>query len=387
MNGNHRSIAHIDLDTFFVSCERLQDSRLNNVPLLIGGHSARAVVASCSYEARRYGVRSGMPMRYARRLCPSAKILKGDYEYYSKCSKLVTEVLTQEAPVLEKASIDEFYLDITGLDKYFGCLKWTQQLTQKVVEESGLPVSFGLSINKTVAKMATSEGKPLGSLCVPADNVQTFLNPLSVQKIPMLGQASFRVLSRLGIRTIETLAQMPKEMMAQLLGKNGISLWKKANGYDPSPIVPHMQRQSISNEKTFHRDTTNVDQLISEIVHLVEGLAFQLRAERRLCSVVTVKIRYANFDTHTRQKKIPFCANDATLLATAKHLLHQIYERRMLIRLVGVKLSGLVEGHPQIDLFSDTHKQIALCQAMDKIRKRFGKKAIQRAQAFLPDVS
>lgn len=377
-----RSIVHMDMDTFFVSCERLVDSRLENIPLIIGGYSSRAVVASCSYEARAYGVRSGMPMRFALRMCPGAKVLKGDFEHYSKCSRLVTEILSEEAPVLEKASIDEFYIDVSGLDRYFGCLKWTRKLAQKVIKESGLPLSFGLSVNKTVAKMATGEGKPLGHMQVPFGAVRSFLNPLPIRKIPMLGQASFNVLSRIGVRTIQTLAGMPPEMMEQLLGKNGVSLWHKANGRDPSPIVPYIQRKSISNERTFHRDTTDVGRLTSEIVNLVEGLAFQLRAERRLCSVVTVKIRYSNFDTHTRQKRITYTSSDDVLLQTAKALFEQVYDRRMLIRLVGVKLSGLVEGHQQVDLFSDSQKQIALCQAMDRIRKRFGRGAVMRAAAL-----
>lgn len=367
----------MDLDTFFVSCERLNDSRLNNLPLIIGG-GERGVVASCSYEARIYGVRSAMPMKYALRLCPQAKVIKGDMEMYSKLSHDVTAVISEKAPIMEKSSIDEFYLDVSGMDKFFGCYKWTNELAQSVMTETGLPISFSLSVNKTVSKIATGEGKPKGNLEIPEDMVRSFLNPLSIRKIPMLGQETFTLLSRIGIRKIETLSQMPSEVLQQMIGKNGLEIWKKANGIDNSPVEPYRERKSISTEHTFIEDTTDVPVLKGLLIGMVEKLANQLRTEQWLTSTVTVKIRYSNFDTETKQRRIPYTSTDDTLIRTIHELFVQLYNRRMRLRLIGVQFSGLVRGTYQINLFEDTLEKIALYQAMDRMKARFGSQAVMR---------
>lgn len=374
-----RTIVHMDLDTFFVSCERLLHSELKGMPLIIGGHSDRGVVASCSYEARYFGVRSAMPIKMALQLCPQAKVLRGDMELYSNQSKIVTSILQEESPLLEKASIDEFYIDITGLDRFFGCYKWTNELVHRITKETGLPISFGLSINKTVAKMATSESKPEGRFEVLEKAVKPFLFPLPINKIPMLGQSTANVLSRIGVRKIQTLAEMPVEVIVQLLGKNGQSLWKKANGIDLTPVEPFSERKSISTETTFEKDTIDIQHINDLLVSMVEKLAFQLRQEQKVAACIAIKIRYSNFDTHTQQCKIPYSASDHVLIGKAKELFSKLYSRRMLIRLIGVRLSDLVHGYHQINLFEDTHEMIALYNAMDKIRNKFGKKAIGRA--------
>ena len=374
-----RTIVHMDLDTFFVSCERLINSELNGLPLIIGGASDRGVVASCSYEARVFGVRSAMPMKHALRLCPQAKVVKGDMELYSKQSKLVTEVIEEQAPVMEKASVDEFYLDISGMDKFFGCSKWTNELIQKVMKETGLPMSFGLSVNKTVSKMATTEGKPLGKIEVNKAFIKPFLNPLSIKKIPMLGTVTFQLLSRIGIRKIETLSEMPVEMLLSLLGKNGQELWKKANGIDDTPVEPYTERKSISTEHTFEQDTIDIIRIKGILVGMVEKLGFQLRNEQWLTSIVTVKIRYANFDTETKQSKISFTSCDHILIEKVNALFDALFQRRMRLRLIGIRMSGLVHGSYQINLFEDTTEQIQLYEAIDKIKKRFGEKSIQRS--------
>lgn len=376
---NNRTIVHMDLDTFFVSCERLLNSELNGLPLIIGGSSDRGVVASCSYEARTFGVRSAMPMKLALRLCPQARVVKGDMELYSKQSKLVTEIIEEQAPAMEKASVDEFYLDISGMDKFFGCYKWTTELSDRVTRETGLPLSFGLSVNKTVSKIATTEGKPNGKFEVAENFVQPFLNPLSIQKIPMLGNVTFELLSRVGIRKIETLAQMPVEMLQKLLGQNGKQLWKKANGIDNSPVEVYTERKSISTEHTFEKDTIDIIRVKGILVGMLEKLGFQLRREQWLCSVITVKIRYANFDTETRQCKISYTSCDHILIEKASSLFDILFQRRMRLRLVGVRLSGLVRGSYQINLFEDTVESISLYEAIDKIKKRFGESAIQRS--------
>lgn len=374
-----RTIVHTDLDSFFVSCERLRDSRLDNIPLIIGGQSDRGVVASCSYEARYYGVRSAMPMRMALRLCPQAKVIRGDMELYSQKSNEVTQIITENAPVMEKASIDEFYLDVSGLDKYFGCYKWTNELIEKISRETGLPLSFGLSINKTVSKIATTEGKPKGRLEVQAPMVQGFLNPLSIKKIPMIGDETYRELSRIGIRVIQQLAETPQEFLWQMFGENGSTIWKKANGIDSTPVQAYSEKKSISTERTFEKDTTAIPELKALLIKMVEELAFELRQSGQLTSTIAVKIRYSNFDTETKQKKIAYTANDKTIIDTALSLFDTLYQRRMTLRLVGIRFSGLIYGQPQINLFEDTEEQIKLLQAIDKMKKRFGAHVITRA--------
>lgn len=370
---------HIDLDTFFVSVERLTDSSLNGKPVIIGSTSERGVVASCSYEARRYGVHSAMPMKMALNLCSDAIIIRGDMDLYSRYSNMVTDIISGKSPVYEKASIDEHYLDITGMDKFFGCLKWSSELKNTIIKETGLPVSFGLSVNKTVSKIAAGESKPNGELQVEKKQVQPFLNPLSIKKIPMIGNKTYMLLRSMGVSTIKTLSTIPVEMMEKVMGKNGIVIWKKANGIDHAPVKPYSERKSISTERTFETDTIDVVRLNEILVSMVERIAFQLRKKGKLTSCIIVKIRYSNYDTHTLQKKIPYTSFDHTLIQTTKELFEKLYRRRMLIRLIGVKLSGLVHGTQQLNLFEDTSKTAGLYLAMDKIRIQFGKKAIRRA--------
>jgi len=372
-----RAIVHMDLDTFFVSCERLGNSKLEGIPLIIGGGD-RGVVASCSYEARTFGVRSAMPIKMALRLCPQAKIMKGDMELYSKLSHEVTEVIQVNAPVVEKASIDEFYLDITGMDKFYGSYKWTDELAQSVTRETGLPISFALSVNKTVSKIGTGEAKQKGNLEIPENQVRSFLNPLSIQKIPMVGDVTFQLLSRIGIRTIQTLSEMPAEVLQRMIGKNGIEIWKKANGIDNNPVEPYTERKSISTEHTFGEDTIDIQKLKSVLVGMVEKLAFQLRSEEWLTSTVVIKIRYANFDTETKQCKIAYTSADHILTQNVTDLFEKLYQRRMRLRLIGIRFSGLVRGTYQINMFEDTEEMLSLYQAMDRMKSRYGFDAVMR---------
>lgn len=378
-NAKDRTIVHFDLDTFFVSVERLINSKLIGLPVLIGGTSDRGVVASCSYEARQFGIKSAMPMKLARRLCNEAVVVRGDMELYSKYSRVVTDIIADSAPVYEKASIDEHYLDISGMDRFFGSLKWTQELRHRIIKESGLPISFGLSVNKTVAKIATGEAKPNGELQIPFDGVKPFLSPLSIKKIPMIGHQTFQLLRSMGVSNIETLSRIPPEMIEQLLGKNGIVIWKKANGIDNTPVQSYSEQKSISSERTFEKDSTDVQKMRSILIGMVERLAFQLRKQQKLSGVIGVKIRYSNFDTHSLQQRIPYTSLDHVLIQTATELFDKLYQRRMLIRLIGVRFSQLIQGQQQLDLFDDIPERIDLYQAMDKIRLRFGKNSILRA--------
>ncbi len=375
----NRCIVHLDLDTFFVSVERLQNSDLLGKPIIIGGTSDRGVVASCSYESRQFGVHAGMPMKMARILCDHALVIRGDMDQYSKYSKMVTEIIDEEAPVYEKASIDEHYLDISGMDRFFGNMKWSQELRQRIIRETGLPISFGVSINKTVSKIATGEAKPNGLLQVPYQGIHPFLDPLSIRKIPMVGNKTYHLLRSMGIPTIQVLRQIPIDMLDRVMGKNGIVIWKKANGIDSTPVQQYSERKSISTERTFENDTIDIKMLKNILIGMVEKIAFQLRKENKLTSCITVKIRYSNFDTHTLQRHIPYTAFDHILLDTALELFKRVYQRRMLIRLIGVKFSSLVQGSQQLNMFEDTPEMTSLYQAMDKVRLRFGNNAVRRA--------
>ena len=377
----NRAIVHMDLDTFFVSCERLQNSKLNGVPVIIGGGD-RGVVASCSYEARYYGVRSAMPIRMAMKLCPDAKIVRGDHEMYSNLSHTVTEIIQEKVPVLEKASIDEFYLDLSGMDRFFGCYQWTKEIAESVTNNTGLPISFALSENKTVSKIGTGEAKPIGRLEIPYQNIKPFLNPLSIRKIPMVGNVTFQLLSRIGIRTIQTLSEMPIHVLQQMIGKNGGELWKRANGIDESPVIPYSERKSISTERTFTNDTMDIDAMKGLITGMAEQLAYQLRKEKWLTSTVVIKIRYSNFDTETKQYKVAYTAADHTLSKIALELFNKVYTRRMRLRLVGLRFTNLVHGQHQMNLFEDTEEMMNLYQTMDRIKNRFGSDAIGRASGF-----
>lgn len=375
----NRSIVHMDLDTFFVSCERLLDSKLIGKPVLIGGTSDRGVVAACSYEARTFGVHSAMPMRMAKQLCPEAIVVRGNSGIYSKFSDNVTEIIKESVPLYEKTSVDEFYIDLTGMDQFFGCHQLATELRQKIMKETGLPISFGHSINKTVSKIATGEAKPNNQIQIEKGTEKPFLSPLSVKKIPSVGEVTYRSMCDLGIKQIKTIQEMPLEMMAKVFGKNGASIWKKANGIDNSPVIQYHERKSISTERTFDKDTTDVKKLEGIIVAIAENLVYQLRRGNKLTGCITFKIRYSDFQTYTLQKKIPYTSADHKIIPIVKELYKKLYQRRMLVRLIGVRFSRLVEGGFQIDLFDDEEKIVNLYKAMDEMRERYGDRSVIRA--------
>jgi DNA polymerase IV len=382
MNFQNNTIVHLDLDTFFVSVERLRNSSLTGKPVIIGGLSDRGVVASCSYEARKYGVHSAMPMRMALNLCRDATVIRGDMDEYSKRSREVTQIIAESAPLYEKASIDEHYLDISGMDRFIGSYKWAHELRRRIIRETGLPISFGLSINKTVSKIATGEAKPNGEKEVPHDWVQPFLNPLPIKKIPGVGEKTSHLLHSMGVFTIQTLSVIPPEMIQSVLGQPGIDIWRKANGIDFSPVIRYSEEKSISTERTFETDTIDIRMLERLFISMIEKIAFKMREKQKLASIVTVKIRYSNFDTHTLQKQIAYTSFDHVLINTTLDLFKRLYKRRMLIRLIGVKLGGLIGGVQQLDLFDNNEKMIKLYLSMDKIRMRFGAGAIYRASGL-----
>lgn len=374
-----RNIVHIDLDSFFVSVERLINPKLKGKPVLVGGTSDRGVVASCSYEARTFGIHSAMPMKQAKQLCPDAIVVRGDSGEYSKYSNIITDIIKETVPLYEKTSIDEFYMDLTGMDKFFGCYKLATELRQRIIKETDLPISFAMSANKTVSKVGTGEAKPNGQKHILQGTEKEFLAPLSIKKIPMVGDKTYQLLRGMGVMWIRTLQEMPLELMQQVLGDNGTVIWRKAQGIDNSPVEPYSERKSISTERTFEQDTIDVKMLRGLLIGMTEKLAFQLRSEQKLTACVTVKIRYSDFNTYTMQARIPYTSMDHVLIEKVKELFDKLYQKRMLIRLVGIRFSHLVHGGHQYNLFDQTPEQVQLYLAMDKIRKRFGDDAVARA--------
>jgi DNA polymerase IV len=373
---NEKTIAHFDLDSFFVSVERLKNPELKGKPIIVGGMSERGVVAACSYETRVYGVSSGMPAKLARRLCPDAIWIRGDYQSYIQHSTAVTQVMAESLPLLEKASIDEFYADFTGMDKYFGSYKYATELRQRIHKQTGLTITFGMSSGKTVSKVATNEAKPNGQLLIDRGEERRFLSPLLINKMPMIGKVTGQQLRNMGITHIGMLANMPLKMLQAVLGQNGTSLWEKANGIDHSPVIPYHDQKSLSKEMTFDKDTTDISLLRSILVKMTEELCYDVRSKNRCVGMLSIKIRYSNFDTHTRQLSVPYTASDDILQEKALEILEKLYDRRLLIRLIGVRFSKLVAGFSQIQLFDNSAHLADLYQAMDKIRNKHGLKAV-----------
>ena len=376
---SNRHITHLDLDTFFVSVERLLNPKLMGKPILVGGSGDRGVVASCSYEARKFGIHSAMPMYAAKRLCSHAIIIKGDYEAYSKYSRLVTEVIRDTVPSFEKSSIDEFYIDMTGMDKFFGCSKFSAELKNRITKESGLPISYALASNKLISKVATNEVKPNGQLEIPFGYERSYLAPLAVSKLPGVGDKTKLLLLNMGVQKVETLSKIPIELMINLLGKPGADLHRKANGIDESPVVPFHEQKSISTENTFQQDTIDLKFLHAELARMTEKIAFQLRSENRLTGCITVKLKYTDFTTYTAQKSIAYANQDHIILSTVRDLFTKVHTRRLLIRLIGVRFTDLIPGNYQINLFDDSQEKIKMYQAIDSIKKQFGEKYVLKA--------
>jgi DNA polymerase IV len=379
METGKRYIVHIDLDSFFVSVERLKDPSLNGKPVLIGGSSDRGVVASCSYEARKFGVHSAMPMKAALRLCPKAIVIGGDYSAYSKASKAVTAIIHNTVPLYEKTSIDEFYIDLTGMDKFYNCYQVASDMRQTIIRETGLPISFGLSSNKTVSKVATGQAKPNGQLYIEHGKEKAFLAPLPVSKIPMIGEKACETLLSMGIHRVGELQQQSLQNLERIFGKMGRMMWEKAHGIDNSPVVPSHERKSISSEHTFHQDSVDLKGIEQLLISMTEQLTYRLRQEHKMASTLAVKIRYSNFETNTQQITIPPTHNDTVLFPLIKELFNKAYQKGRAIRLIGVRLGKLTEGSFQGSLFENHEKDEKLYKALDELNKRFGNKTISRA--------
>ncbi len=375
-----RIIAHFDLDSFFVSVEILNNPSLKGKPVFVGG-SERGVVAACSYEARKFGIHSGMPSKKALQLCPQAIVVKGTRGEYSRYSRWVTQIIAAKAPLFEKASVDEFYLDLTGMGKFFNPLQWTIDLRKVIMEETQLPISFGLSCNKMMAKIATNAAKPNGYLQIPFGKEKEFLAPLNVDKIPGVGEHTHEVLKAMGIYTIGDVSKKNKEELEERLGKWGIDLWNKSFGIHNSEVLQYHESKSVSSENTFDENKTDLDFLMSEIVRLTEKIAFELRQDKKVVGCVAVKIRYPDFETTSKQTTIPYTCSDDEIIPVVKKLFHQLYKKGQPIRLLGVRLSELTHEAIQATLFDDKERKTDLYKAIDDVKNRFGKLKIKRASS------
>ncbi len=375
-----RYIAHFDLDSFFVSVEVLNDPTLKGKAVIVGGSKDRGVVTTCSYEARKFGVRSAMPMKQAMKLCPHAILVRGTRGEYSKYSRMVTDIIAAKAPLFEKASIDEFYIDLTGMDKFFDPYQWTIDLRNEVIEKTGLPISFGLATNKMVAKIATDEAKPNGYLFVQPGMEKIFLAPLSVNKFSGVGEHTFEKLKEMGIYTIQQLSDTSIDVLEKKLGKYGADLWNKSQGIHHGEVHPYHEAKSISTENTFEENKSDLNFLLSELVRMTEKIAYELRKDEKLAGCIAVKIRYPDFETTSRQTTIDYTFRDDELIPQAIDLFHKLYRPGEPVRLLGVRLSELTNEATQGSLFDDAEKKTKLYEAIDAVKDKFGKSLLQKAR-------
>ena len=380
MKAPQRIIAHFDLDSFFVSVEVVNNPALKGLPVIVGGKE-RGVVAACSYEARKFGIHSAMPSKKAFQLCPQAIVISGNYSEYSKYSRWVTEIIASKAPLFEKASVDEFYLDLTGMDKFFNPLQWTIDLRQQIIKETGLPISFGLASNKMMAKIATNAAKPNGYLQIPFGKEKEFLAPLSVDKIPGVGDQTHEVLKSIGIKTIGDVSLRTPEELEERLGKWGIDLWQKSNGIHTREVTQYHEAKSISSESTFNTNTTDVDFLLSEVVRMTEKIAVELRQDGKVAGCVAIKLRYPDFETTTKQTTMPYTCADDEIIPVVKDLFKKSYRKGAAIRLLGVRLSELTNDAIQTNLFDDTASKSDLYKAIDDVKNKYGKSKLKRASS------
>ncbi|HSU28217.1 MAG TPA: DNA polymerase IV [Chitinophagaceae bacterium] len=377
-------IAHLDLDSFFVSVEIVNDPSLKGKPVLVGGYE-RGVVAACSYEARKFGIHSAMPMKKALQLCPHAVVTSNSRGEYSKFSRWVTEIITSKVPRVEKASIDEFYIDLTGMDKYFGVSQYARELRESITKETGLPISCGLSSAKFISKMATNEAKPNGFLEIPQGKEKEFLWPLGIEKINGVGKHTEQILKAYGIHTIEDIARTPKELLEKYTGKWGESLWRKAWGIGSSSIETGWEQKSISHENTFDKVYTDVEFLHGELVRLTEKTAYSLREDEKFTGCITVKIRYSDFETTSRQEVVDYTALDDQLIARAKDLFNKSYQKGRPVRLLGVRFSHLIPFSLQMNLFDNSIEKLNLYKAVDNIRNQYGTDLVASARTIKKD--
>jgi DNA polymerase-4 len=318
-------------------------------------------------------------MAKALHLCPQAIVLPGSRGEYSRFSRWVTDIIAAKAPVFEKASIDEFYIDLSGMEKYHKPYEWTIALREEIMEKTGLPISFGIATSKMVAKIATDEAKPNGYLIIPPGKEAEFLGPLKMSKIPGVGEQTYRTLQEMGVEFIRDVFKVPPAYLEQRLGKYGLELIQKAQGISSSQLHSYHEAKSVSSENTFHENTDDMEFLMRELVRMTEKVAHELREDNLMAGVIAVKIRYPNFETTSRQTTIPYTFYDDELIPVAKDLFHKLYRPGEKVRLMGVRLAELTNEAVQTNLFSDKQKKADLYKAIDGVKDRFGRNSLGKA--------
>jgi DNA polymerase-4 len=379
------SILHVDMDAFFVSVELLAHPELRGKPVVVGGRpDQRGVVAAASYEARRYGIQSAMPLRTAGRLCPHAVFLDGHHELYAEWSDRIAAILGKYSPVVEMVSIDEAYLDLAGTERLHGTpFAAAHKLQREIWETTQLPCSAGLARTRLVAKVASDQAKPRGLLWVPPGAEAAFLAPLGVRKIPGIGKVTEEALKSLGIEAVGRLAGLSQEKLEEIFGQWGTALYRKARGEDSYEFFVDAEPKSVSNNHTFSYDTDDHATLASTLSHLCQKAAKRLRDAGLDARTLTLTIRYAGFRTITRSKTLAEPTNlDAVILETFKRLFDEHWDRQQKIRLLGVGLASLSHGPRQLELLDvlqggRREKLERLSRAADRLRDRFGFSKIQ----------
>ncbi|MDA3616723.1 DNA polymerase IV [Polluticaenibacter yanchengensis] len=377
-------IAHLDLDAFFVSVEQILDPTLVGKPVIVGGNSQRGVVCAASYEARKFGVKSAMPTAQAHKLCPHAIFLSGSSGQYSRFSHQVTEIIQAESPEFEKASIDEFYIDLTGMDKYHNAFNFTHQLKSKIKKEIGLNISFAIAANKLVSKVATNEVKPNGEIEIPFGFEKSYLAPMPLEKLPGVGDSFIEQLHKRRLYKIGEVADLKIEQLENIWGKNGADLWLKCNGIGSTRIATFREQKSCSSEHTFHEDKSNETDILTEITKLSERVGYDLRSENKMTGCIAIKIKYYNFNVVSKQTIVSYTASDTNIIHTAKQLFNALWDKTTPIRLIGVRCSHFVESNFQLNIFDNIEQENNLYKAIDNIKNSFGKSAIKRAGSLKP---
>ncbi|MFQ6001773.1 MAG: DNA polymerase IV [Anaerolineae bacterium] len=379
-----RRLIHIDLDAFFASVEELLNPEIAGQPIIVGGGPGRrGVVASASYAARAYGIRSAMPTAQALRLCPQAILIPGDPERYSEISDQVMALLKEYTPLIEKVSIDEAFLDVTGCERLWGpAEEIARTIQRRVKEELGLPSSLGVAANKLLAKMASEEGKPGGLVVVPPGQEAAFLAPLPVERLWGVGPATAQRLHALGVEAIGELAHLPLDLLEKEFGALGRVLYRRARGRDDSLLTPCREPKSIGHEHTFARDLTTLGEVQRYLLDLCERVGRRLRGHRMRGRTITVKLRHSDFTTLTRSATLPHPTDlDQVIYDQSVQILRREWQPGMRLRLVGVSISNLTPRLPsQLDLFDQREAKLSrLNRAVDEIRERYGDGALQRA--------
>lgn len=385
MQEQVRHIVHFDLDAFFVSVERILDPSLNGKAVIVGGSSERGVVSAASYEARKFGVHSAMPSRKAAQLCPHAVFVRGSIGEYSRFSRTVTDIIASKVPLFEKASIDEFYIDLTGMDRFFDAYQYTKELRQLIIKETGLPISFALATNKLVSKVATNEVKPNGEIEVLPGFEKAYFAPMRLEKLPGVGGKFIEQLNRRGLFTMGQVAVMEEAAVEKMFGKHGSDLWYQCNAIDDRQVVSFHEPKSCSSENTFQADTADENFLQREITRLSEKVGYEVRAEGKMSGCIAVKLRYSNFETVSRQSIVSYTASDHNILTVARQLFLSLWDKKRPVRLLGVRCSHLVDSSYQLSLFDNQEEEKKLYAAIDDIKNTFGKKLLQRAGSLHAD--